>query len=123
MSSYSNICDYIHLPLQSGSTKVLNRMNRTYSKEEFMNLVKKIKKYLPDCSISTDIIVGFPGESDDDFAETLDVVKKVKFDFSYMFKYSSRPGTKASQFTDHINEKIKQKRLEKLIELQKKNNV
>ena len=120
MSSYSNICDYIHLPLQSGSTKVLNRMNRTYSKEEFMNLVEKIKKYLPNCSISTDIIVGFPGESDDDFADTLDVVKKVKFDFSYMFKYSSRPGTKAAEYTDQIDENVKQERLEKLIDLQRK---
>tara|TARA_B100000029_G_scaffold462013_1_gene494162 strand:+ start:147 stop:1508 length:1362 start_codon:yes stop_codon:yes gene_type:complete len=120
MSEYENICNYIHLPLQSGSTKILNRMNRTYSKEQFLNLVDKIRQYMPNCSISTDIIVGFPGETDDDFIETLDVVSKVSFDFSYMFKYSSRPGTKASEYTDQISEAIKQKRLEKLISLQKK---
>ena len=120
MSSYPNICNYIHLPLQSGSSQVLNRMNRTYSKGEFLKLVEKIKTYMPDCSISTDIIVGFPGESESDFIDTLDVVKKVKFDFSYMFKYSSRPGTKAAEYTDQIDENIKQKRLEKLINLQRK---
>ena len=120
MSTYSNICNSIHLPLQSGSSKVLSRMNRTYTKEEFLALVDKIKSYMPNCSISTDIIVGFPGETEDDFMETLDVVKKVRFDFSYMFKYSSRPGTKAAEYTDQIEENIKQKRLEKLITLQRK---
>ena len=78
-----------------------------------------VKSYLPNCSISTDIIVGFPGETEDDFMDTLDVVKQVSFNFSYMFKYSSRPGTKASQFSDQLTESTKQKRLEKLIELQK----
>jgi len=120
MSKHENVCNYIHLPLQSGSTKILNRMNRTYSKEQFLNLVDKIRLYMPNCSISTDIIVGFPGETEDDFIETLDVVSKVNFDFSYMFKYSSRPGTKASEYTDQISETIKQERLEKLIALQKK---
>tara|TARA_B100001175_G_scaffold316132_1_gene329258 strand:- start:650 stop:2026 length:1377 start_codon:yes stop_codon:yes gene_type:complete len=121
MSKYDNICKNIHLPLQSGSTKILKVMNRTYTKENFLNLVKIIKEYIPDCSLSTDIIVGFPGEDDFDFQETLDVVKKVEFNFSYMFKYSSRPGTKAAQYTNQINEDIKQKRLEELIELQ--NNI
>ena len=118
MKKYENICNNIHLPLQSGSTEILRTMNRTYTKEEFLNLVNIIKEYLPSCSISTDIIVGFPGESDYDFNETLEVVKKVEFDFSYMFKYSSRPGTKAAQFTNQIDEDIKQRRLEQLIELQ-----
>jgi len=118
MKKYENICNNIHLPLQSGSTKILRTMNRTYTKEDFLNLVNIIKEYLPSCSISTDIIVGFPGESDYDFNETLEVVKKVEFDFSYMFKYSSRPGTKAAQFTNQIDEDIKQRRLEQLIELQ-----
>ena len=120
MSKYENICDYIHLPLQSGSDKILKRMNRTYTKKQYLDLVTKIKAYLPNCSISTDIIVGFPGESEEDFNETLDVVKKVKFNFSYMFKYSSRPGTKAAQFSNQLIESTKQKRLEKLIVLQKK---
>ena len=118
MKKYKNICNNIHLPLQSGSSKILKTMNRTYTKEEFLDLVKVIKEYLPNCSISTDIIVGFPGEDDFDFNETLDVVKQVGFDFSYMFKYSSRPGTKAAQLTNQIDENVKQKRLEKLIRLQ-----
>ena len=118
MKKYDNICKNIHLPLQSGSTKILKTMNRTYTKEEFLNLVKIIKNYLPTCSISTDIIVGFPGEDEFDFNETLDVVRKVEFDFSYMFKYSSRPGTKASHYTNQVDEKVKQERLEKLISLQ-----
>ena len=118
MKKYDNICKNIHLPLQSGSTKILKTMNRTYTKEEFLNLVRVIRDYLPNCSISTDIIVGFPGEDEFDFNETLDVVRKVKFDFSYMFKYSSRPGTKASHYTNQVDEKVKQERLEKLITLQ-----
>jgi tRNA-2-methylthio-N6-dimethylallyladenosine synthase len=119
MSKYENICNYVHLPLQSGSTKILNRMNRTYSKEDFLNLVDKIKSYMPNCSISTDIIVGFPGESKKDFQETIEVIKKVKFNFSYMFKYSSRPGTKAAEYTDQLDENTKQSRLEELISVQK----
>ena len=119
MAKYENICNYVHLPLQSGSNRILKRMNRTYSKEEFLKLVNKIRKYMPDCAISTDIIVGFPGENENDFSDTLSVVSEVKFDFSYMFKYSTRPGTKAAQYTDQIREDVKQKRLEKLIELQK----
>ena len=118
MKKYENICNNIHLPLQSGSTRILKLMNRTYTKEDFLNLVKTIKEYLPNCSISTDIIVGFPEEDAFDFNETLDVVKKVGFDFSYMFKYSSRPGTKAAQYANQIDENVKQKRLEKLIKLQ-----
>ena len=119
MSKYKNICNYIHLPLQSGSNRILKRMNRTYTQEEYLSLVDQIRMYMPNCSISTDIIVGFPGETNEEFNDTLDVVNKVNFNFSYMFKYSKRPGTKASQFTDQISEEVKQKRLEKLIELQK----
>ena len=119
MSDNANICNYIHLPLQSGSNRILNRMNRTYNRDEFLILCDKIKTYMPDCSISTDIIVGFPGETEDDFKDTLDIVRKVKFNTSFMFKYSSRPGTKASQYSDQISERIKQNRLEKLIQLQK----
>ena len=118
MSKYDNICNHIHLPLQAGSDTVLKRMNRTYTKKEFINLVKKIRHVLPDCSISTDIIVGFPGEEESDFHETLEMMKINKFNFAYMFKYSSRPGTKASEYDNQIDEKIKQKRLEKLIKTQ-----
>ena len=120
MKKYDNICNYIHLPLQSGSDKILKRMNRTYNSNEFLKLVQKIKAILPNCSLSTDVIVGFPGESEKDFNDTLEVMKIVEFDFAYMFKYSSRPGTKASQFSDQIEEELKQERLLKLIDLQKK---
>ena len=119
MSRYDNICNYIHLPLQAGSDRILSRMNRTYTANEFLSLVEKINKILPNCSLSTDIIVGFPGETDEDFNETLKLMKKIRFNFAYMFKYSSRPGTKAAEFTDQISEQIKQTRLEKLITFQK----
>jgi tRNA-2-methylthio-N6-dimethylallyladenosine synthase len=123
MREYDNICNYIHLPLQAGSDRILKRMNRTYTQKEFLDLVNKIKSYLPNCSISTDIIVGFPGETEDEFLETLNVVKKVHFDSSFMFKYSSRPGTKAAQYTDKVSEEEKQNRLERLIELQRENTL
>ena len=119
MSENDNICNYIHLPLQSGSDRILKRMNRTYNQNEFLELCDKIKTYMPNCTLSTDIIVGFPGETEEEFEDTLEVVKKVQFNSSFMFKYSSRPGTKASQYSDQIPEDIKQKRLEKLIKLQK----
>ena len=118
MVKYDNICNYIHLPLQAGSNRILKKMNRTYTREEFLSLVSMIRSYMPDCSISTDIIVGFPGETEKEYEETLDLIKTVQFDFAYMFKYSSRPGTKASEFTDHIEETVKQERLSKLIEIQ-----
>ena len=118
MVKHDNICNQIHLPLQAGSSRILKRMNRTYTKEEFLDLVKTIRKYIPDCGITTDIIVGFPGETDEEFQETLEVVSKVKFDTAFMFKYSSRPGTKASHYTDQIDEDVKQKRLQTLIEFQ-----
>tara|TARA_Y100000994_G_scaffold90565_1_gene74875 strand:+ start:19 stop:1356 length:1338 start_codon:yes stop_codon:yes gene_type:complete len=118
MAKYNNICNYIHLPLQAGSDSVLKRMNRTYTKIEFINLVNKIRNVLPNCSISTDIIVGFPGETDSDFLETLEMMQINKFNFAYMFKYSSRPGTKAAEYDNQISENVKQDRLEKLIQTQ-----
>ena len=123
MSKYDNICNYVHLPLQSGSNKILKRMNRTYSKEHFLNLVNQIRNALPNVGISTDIIVGFPGESDNDFDETLDVMKKVEFDSAFNFKYSVRRGTKASEYEDQIPEKIKQERLQRVIDLQKEHTL
>ena len=123
MRDHTNICNHIHLPLQAGSDRILKRMNRTYTRQEFLDLVDKIKTYMPDCSISTDIIVGFPGETESEYSETLDMVKKVHFDSSFMFKYSSRPGTKAAEYTDQISEQDKQNRLERLITLQHKNTL
>jgi len=118
MVKHKNICNQVHLPLQAGSSRILKRMNRTYTKEEFLNLVDMIREYIPGCGLSTDIIVGFPGETDSEFQETLEVVSKTKFDTAFMFKYSSRPGTKASHYTDQISEDVKQKRLQTLIEFQ-----
>ena len=120
MVKHKNICNQIHLPLQAGSSRILKRMNRTYTKEEFLNLVDLIRNYMPDCGISTDIIVGFPGETDEDFSETMEVASKVEFDSAYMFKFSLRPGTKAAEYTDQISEEIKQQRLETLIDFQHK---
>ena len=97
------------------------RLSNNYKskKKDFLNLVDKIRHYMPDCSLSTDVIVGFPGETDEEFMETLDVIKKVSFNSAFMFKYSSRPGTKAAEYSDQIKEEVKQSRLESLIKLQK----
>ena len=108
------IARQIHLPLQSGSTKILKDMNRKYTKEDFLNIVEKLKKADENISISTDIIVGFPGESNEDFNDTLDVVKKVKFDQIYMFIYSKRVGTKAAKMEDNTPNEEKVRRLETL---------
>jgi len=94
-------------------------MNRTYTNSEFLNLVDTVRSYIPDASISTDIIVGFPGETEVEFEETLQVMNQVVFDRAFMFKYSLRPGTKAAEYSDQINEEIKQNRLVRLIDLQR----
>ncbi len=119
MAHYENISNSIHLPLQAGADRILTRMNRTYTSEEFGTLVGLIREHLPDCSLSTDIIVGFPGETEEEFQATLNVVKAVRFDSAFMFKYSLRPGTKAAEYSDQVEEAAKQDRLERLIELQK----
>lgn len=119
MSKYKNICNHIHLPLQAGSNRILKRMNRTYTKQEFLDLVSMIKNIIPNCALSTDIIVGFPGETQSEFEETLEVVQKSSFNSAFMFKYSPRPGTKASQYTDQVEEECKQSRLESLISIQR----
>ena len=118
MTEHENICNHVHLPLQAGSDRILRRMNRTYTKAEFLTLVDSIRNFMPNCSISTDIIVGFPGETTSEYEETLEVMNKVVFDRAFMFKYSSRPGTKAAEYTDQIDENIKQERLAQLIDLQ-----
>tara|TARA_S200000501_G_scaffold378888_1_gene444616 strand:+ start:46630 stop:47967 length:1338 start_codon:yes stop_codon:yes gene_type:complete len=123
MSNYDNICNYIHLPLQSGSDRILKRMNRSYTRDHYINLVKKIKSFLPNAGISTDIIVGFPGETQEDFTQTLDLMSKVKFDSAFMFKYSPRRGTKATEYVDQLDEKEKQSRLEDVIKLQKQHTL
>ena len=97
MSKSKKICRHLHLPLQSGSTRILNEMNRHYTKEDYMTLVEKIKAACPDMSLTTDIIVGFPGESEEDFQTTLEFVKKVGFAQIHVFKYSKRAGTVAAK--------------------------
>ena len=119
ISQNKNICNYVHLPLQAGSDRILKRMNRNYSRVEFIQLAKKIRAAIPDVGISTDIIVGFPGETDEEFKETLEVMKEVKFDFAYNFIYSPRKGTKAAEYDDYISENDKKKRLQDVINLQK----
>ena len=108
------VCKLVHLPLQSGSTNVLRVMNRKYSKEQFLNLVEKMKNNIPNLTISTDIIVGFPGETEEDFEDTLDVVRKVKFEQVYMFIYSRRTGTPGDKMENQVPDDVKHKRFDRL---------
>lgn len=115
--SIGKICDHFHLSLQSGSDSVLKRMNRNYTTREYKDIVDIIRKYMPDAGITTDIIVGFPGESDDEFKETLEFVREIEFSRIHVFKYSPREGTLAAKYSDQINGNIKNQRSEKLISL------
>ena len=116
MAKHKNICDSIHLPVQSGSSRVLDLMNRGYNRQEYLTLIDKIKKRIPNCTISMDIIAGFCGETEQDHRETLSLMDYVKYDYGYMFKYSERPNTAASRkFKDDIPEEIKQRRLVEII--------
>tara|TARA_B110000914_G_scaffold221836_1_gene234276 strand:+ start:193 stop:1689 length:1497 start_codon:yes stop_codon:yes gene_type:complete len=123
MSNYNNICNYIHLPVQSGSDKVLKAMNRQHTREEYLILIKEIRTIIPDCGISHDMITGFPNESEGDHKLTLDLMEHIKYDFGYMFKYSERPGTYAGKkFNDNIAEEVKKVRLQEIIDLQRKHS-
>ena len=124
MAKYENICNYIHLPVQSGSNSVLKAMNRQHTREEYITLIENIYKIIPDCSISHDMISGFPNESEQDHKDTLSLMEKVKYSFGYMFKYSERPGTPAAKkLDDNIDEIIKSKRLSEIVELQQKHSL
>ncbi|MBR6688685.1 MAG: tRNA (N6-isopentenyl adenosine(37)-C2)-methylthiotransferase MiaB [Clostridia bacterium] len=114
IASSDKIAKQIHLPLQSGSTRILESMNRKYTKEHFLTLVEKMKERIPNVSFSTDIIVGFPGETEEDFLDTMDVVEKVKFSLVYMFCYSIRKGTRAERMENQIEESVKVERLQRL---------
>ena len=111
----SKICNHIHLPLQSGSSRLLKLMNRQYTKEHYLELVDKIRNTIPDISITTDIIVGFPGETEEDFEDTLDVVRKAKYDSAYTFIYSKRTGTPAAKMDGQVSEDIVKDRFNRLL--------
>ena len=113
-----NLCNYIHLPVQSGSNRILNLMNRTYTIENYLKLIEKAKKIIPGVSFSTDIIAGFPTETYEDHIMTLDIMREVKYDGAYMFKYSPREGTKSYKMGDNVPDEIKTKRLQEIIDLQ-----
>lgn len=117
IAKYDNIMPYIHLPLQSGSTKILKKMGRRYTKEEYKKLFYQIKEMIPNCAITTDIIVGFPGEDDNDFKDTIDLVNELQYDLAYTFIYSPRVGTPASVMPDNTTEETKKARLQELNQL------
>lgn len=120
MKKYDNICKYIHLPLQSGSTRILQLMNRTYTKPWYMKKIDRIREIMPDCAISSDIISGFCTETEEDHEETLEVMRYSKYDLSYMFAYSERPGTLAQRrYEDDVPEEVKKRRLQEIIDLQR----
>lgn len=119
IANYGNVCNYIHLPVQSGSNAVLKNMKRGYTREWYLNRIDAIRRIIPDCSISTDMISGFCGETEQDHQQTLDLMKQVKYDYAYMFKYSVRPNTYAARnLPDDVEEEIKSRRLSEVIELQ-----
>ena len=123
MAKHKNICNHIHLPVQSGSDKVLKLMNRKHTVNDYKKLIDKIKEILPGCGISHDMITGFPNETIEDHRLTIELMKYVKYDFGFMFKYSERPGTLAyKKLSDNVPEKIKQKRLEEIIHLQQEHS-
>ena len=119
IACYGNLdklCTHIHLPVQSGSNAVLKRMNRHYTREKYIDLVRRLRTTCPEISISTDIIVGFPGETEEDFNDTLDLIRKVEFDSAFTFIYSVRKGTPAEKYEDHISEEVKHRRFTRLVD-------
>ena len=115
MKNSKKICKHLHLPLQSGSTDILKVMNRRYTKEQYLNLVERIRAAIPDISLTTDIIVGFPGETEEDFLETMDVVEKVRYDSAFTFIYSKRTGTPAAAMENQIPEDVVKDRFDRLL--------
>ena len=119
MASMPNICRAIHLPAQSGSTAMLERMNRKYTREWYLDRIAAIRRYMPDCAITTDLIAGFSGETEEEHQDTLSLMREVGYDFAFMFKYSERPGTFASKhLPDNVPDEIKSRRLQEIIALQ-----
>jgi tRNA-2-methylthio-N6-dimethylallyladenosine synthase len=117
MADCDAVCEHAHLPLQAGSTRILKAMRRTYSRERYLRLVDELRAAIPDLALTTDIIVGFPGETERDFEETLEVVEEVRYDGSFTFVYSPRAGTEAAAMSDQISEEVKRERIERLVEV------
>jgi len=124
IAKHENICNYIHLPVQSGNTNVLKRMNRGYTREWYLERIDAIRRIIPNCSISTDLISGFCDETEEEHQDTLSMMRAVKWDFAYMYKYSERPKTLAERrFDDNVPEKIKGTRLTEIINIQQENSL
>jgi len=124
VAAHSNICNYIHLPVQSGSNRVLKRMNRLHTREEYFELIDNIKQIIPDCSFSQDMIAGFCGETEEDHKDTLSLMEHVKYHFGYMYAYSTRPGTLADKkYEDDVPEETKKRRLAEIVALQRKHGL
>ena len=120
MAACEKVCEHIHFPLQSGSDDVLKAMRRSYRRERYLGWLRRIREAIPGIAVSTDIIVGFPGETEADFARTLDVVEQARFDSAFMFQYSPRPGTRAAGFAEQIPKDVVQQRFDRLVALQER---
>jgi tRNA-2-methylthio-N6-dimethylallyladenosine synthase len=118
MRDCGKVCEHLHLPVQAGSSRILKEMNRKYTREHYFDLVDRIREQVPGISITTDIIVGFPGETEEDFEQTIDLVEKVGFDYAYTFIYSKRTGTPAAQNAEQVSEQVKKKRFDELLKIQ-----
>jgi tRNA-2-methylthio-N6-dimethylallyladenosine synthase len=118
VGALAKVCEYIHLPVQSGSNSILRRMHRGYSREDYLVRIERLRAWVPDVAIATDVIIGFPGETDEDFQQTRQLVEAVEFDAMYLFKYSPRPGTKAATFPDHVPEAVKTERFNAVLAIQ-----
>jgi tRNA-2-methylthio-N6-dimethylallyladenosine synthase len=124
IARHENICNYIHLPVQSGSSRILKLMNRGHNREEYFNLIDRVRKIIPDCGISMDMISGFPTETEEDHQETLSLMEYVRYHFGFMFFYSERPSTYAARkMEDDIPLEVKKRRLNEIIELQQKHSL
>ena len=117
MAECGSVCEHVHLPLQTGSSRLLKRMRRTYDRERYLRLVDRLRAAIPDLAFGTDLIVGFPGETDEDFEETLEVVEAVRYDSAFTFIFSPRAGTEAASLPDHVPDDVKHERLERLVEI------
>jgi tRNA-2-methylthio-N6-dimethylallyladenosine synthase len=118
MAESEKVCEHLHLAMQSGDDEILAKMNRGYTSQHFLDITNKLRKAMPEIAITTDIIAGFPGETEEQFNRTYELMKKIKFDYAFTFKYSPRSGTKAAEYNDQVLEEVRLERLQKLIELQ-----